>query len=76
VDPDALDALVQAELHRPVGEIDAFLLDEIGKMELLCPSFVEVVPRLLDSPIPVIATVALTGSLHASVLPRQRKLLF
>jgi nucleoside-triphosphatase len=61
VEPGARETLVQAELVRPAGEVDAFLIDEIGKMELLCPSFVEVVPRLLDGPIPVLATVALRG---------------
>jgi nucleoside-triphosphatase len=61
VEPAALDALIQAELLRPTDEVDAFLIDEIGKMELLCPSFVAVVPRLLDGKVPVIATVALRG---------------
>jgi nucleoside-triphosphatase len=30
-------------------------------MELLCPEFVQVVPRLLGGPVPVLATVALRG---------------
>jgi nucleoside-triphosphatase len=62
VEPAALDALVRAELLRATDEVDAFVIDEIGKMELLCPSFVAVVPRLLDGEVPVIATVALRGA--------------
>src|SRR5262249_26468666 len=41
--------------------VDAFLIDEIGKMELLCPAFVEAVTLLMDGAVPVIATVALRG---------------
>ena len=62
VEPSALHELVRAELLKPADEVDAFLIDEIGKMELLCPSFVAAVPRLLDGTIPVIATVALRGT--------------
>ena len=36
-------------------------MDEIGKMELFCPAFVEAVPRLLEGSFPVVATVALKG---------------
>jgi nucleoside-triphosphatase len=62
VEPERLEPLVQAELEKPADEVDIFLIDEIGKMELHCPAFVELVPRLLSSPIPVVATVALKGS--------------
>jgi nucleoside-triphosphatase len=54
--------MVRAELIDQAGEADLIVIDEIGKMELTCPSFVEVVPRLLGGRIPVIATVALHGS--------------
>lgn len=41
-------------------------------MELLCPSFTGAVTRLLDGPVPVIATVALKGTgLIAEVKKRQ-----
>jgi nucleoside-triphosphatase len=53
--------MVTAELDRPSREVDLFIVDEVGKMELLCPEFVEAMPRLLDSPVPVVATVALRG---------------
>jgi nucleoside-triphosphatase len=61
VEPGALVPLVEAELGRATGEADLFLIDEIGKMELLCGEFVDVVRRLLDGPVPVVATVALRG---------------
>jgi nucleoside-triphosphatase len=62
VDPSALEAMVQAELIDRADEADLIAIDEIGKMELTCPSFIEVVSRLLDGRVPVIATVALHGS--------------
>jgi nucleoside-triphosphatase len=43
------------------GEVEVFLIDEVGKMELLCPMFVEMVPRLLDGAVPVVLTVAQKG---------------
>jgi nucleoside-triphosphatase len=61
VDPERFQPLVEAELGRREDEADVYLIDEIGKMELLCPAFVGAVPRLLDAPVPVVATVALKG---------------
>jgi nucleoside-triphosphatase len=61
VEPAALAPLVRAELGRPPGEVDGFVVDEIGKMELLCPEFVDAVRRLLGGPVPVVATVAMRG---------------
>jgi nucleoside-triphosphatase len=60
VEPDQLEPLVQEELAR-TREVDAYLIDEVGKMELFCPAFVEAVPRLLDDAIPVVLTVAQKG---------------
>ena len=48
VDAQRLRALVEAKLERPQDGADVLLIDEVGKMELLCPAFVEAVPRLLD----------------------------
>jgi nucleoside-triphosphatase len=71
VEPGQLRPLVEAELGAPAEAVAAFVIDEIGKMELLCPAFVEAVPRLLDGPVPVVATVALKGQgLIASVKAR------
>src|SRR5262245_5788249 len=39
VEPAALAPLVEAELGQPAGPVDLFMIDEIGKMELLCPEF-------------------------------------
>ena len=60
VDPEQLEPLVQEELAGP-GPVDVYLIDEVGKMELLCPGFVAAVPRLLGGAVPVVATVALKG---------------
>jgi nucleoside-triphosphatase len=60
VEPATLVPLVAAELGKSEG-VDLFVVDEIGKMELFCPAFVEAVRRLLDGPVPVLATVAMKG---------------
>jgi nucleoside-triphosphatase len=56
-----LARIVQAELDRSPGDVDLLVVDEVGKMELLCPEFAGAIPRLLDGPVPVVATVALWG---------------
>jgi nucleoside-triphosphatase len=61
VEATAFAHIVEAELGRPAGEVDVFVIDEIGKMELFCPQFVEAMPRLLAGPVPVVATVAMKG---------------
>jgi nucleoside-triphosphatase len=61
VEAAALVPIVEAELRLGAGAVDLFIIDEIGKMELLCPEFVDAVRLLLDGPRPVVATVALTG---------------
>ena len=35
-----------------------FIVDQVGRMELSCPEFVEAVPHLPAGPVPVLATVA------------------
>ncbi len=61
VEPDRLVPLIEEELTRPLGTVDAFLIDEIGKMECHCPQFIEAVRRLLEGPVPLVATIALRG---------------
>jgi nucleoside-triphosphatase len=56
-----LARMVKAELDRPPDDVGLLIVDEVGKMELLCPEFVDAIPRLLDGPVPVLATVALRG---------------
>jgi len=58
VDVPAFEELVIPELARPA---DLVLIDEIGKMECFSSRFVEVVRGLLDSPTPLVATVAVKG---------------
>jgi nucleoside-triphosphatase len=61
VEPDRLIPLVEENLVRPEGSVDVFLIDEVGKMECYCPSFVAAVRRILDGPVPVVASIALKG---------------
>jgi nucleoside-triphosphatase len=58
---DRLVPLIEEELVHPPGAVDAFLIDEIGKMECSCPQFVAAVRRLLDGATPLVATIALRG---------------
>jgi nucleoside-triphosphatase len=61
VEPDRLIPLVEENLLRPTGPVDAFLIDEIGKMECYCPDFVAAVRTILEGPAPVLASIALRG---------------
>src|SRR5215467_9637582 len=61
VEPERLVPLVEANLVRPAGSVDVFLIDEIGKMECSCPAFVAAMRRVLEGPVPVLATVAVKG---------------
>ena len=61
VEPEHLLPLIEAELVRPQGTVDTFLIDEIGKMECRSPQFVATMRRLLGEPIPVLATIAFRG---------------
>jgi nucleoside-triphosphatase len=61
VEPDCLIPLINEEMVRPPGTVDAYLIDEIGKMECHCPEFVATMRTLLDGLTPVLATVALRG---------------
>ena len=53
----AFEALALPALEHPSGERRVFLVDELGKMELASERFREAVARLLDEPVPVVATV-------------------
>jgi nucleoside-triphosphatase len=61
VEPDRLIPLIKEEMVRPMGTVDAYMIDEIGKMECHCPHFIEAMSRLLDGPVPIVATIALRG---------------
>ncbi len=77
VDVAAIDELSKATLRVDEEDADAVLLDEIGKMECLSSEFLDSVTDLLDSPLPLVATVARTGSgLIAEVKNRPDALLW
>jgi nucleoside-triphosphatase len=61
VEPDRLVPLIEEELVRSPRTVDAYLIDEIGKMECCCPQFLSAMRRLLGEPVPVLATIALRG---------------
>jgi len=58
VDVGALERLVLPELERPC---DVMLVDEIGKMECFSSAIVDAIRALLSAPVPIVATVALSG---------------
>jgi nucleoside-triphosphatase len=60
VDVAVVDRLAEA-LSRD-RTVDAWLVDEIGKMECLSERFVAAMRALLDGRVPVVATVALRGT--------------
>ena len=60
VDVPAIDEIVESTL-RTGAQAEAVLIDEIGKMECLSGSFLDAVTRLLDQPVPIVATVARQG---------------
>jgi nucleoside-triphosphatase len=57
VDLAAFEALALPALGPPAGGRRVFLVDELGKMELASERFRDAVARLLDEPVPVVATV-------------------
>jgi nucleoside-triphosphatase len=61
VEPDHLVPLIEEELNRTRGTVDTYLIDEIGKMECHCPQFIEAVSRILERPVPLLASIALRG---------------
>jgi nucleoside-triphosphatase len=61
VEPGRLVPLIDEELVRPPGTVDAYLIDEIGKMECHCTQLISSMRTLLGGPVPVLATIALRG---------------
>ncbi len=61
VDVAAFNSVVEAELRTAPDDVDLFMIDEIGKMECFSRLFVEAATVLLDSEVPVLATIALKG---------------
>lgn len=61
VDLRRFETLVHAELGKVVDKTDLFIIDEIGRMECLSCVFLAAVTHVLDSQVPVLATVAAKG---------------
>jgi nucleoside-triphosphatase len=62
VEPDHLVPLIEEELVRSLGTVDACLIDEIGRMECHCPQFISAVRTLLGESVPLVAAIALRGA--------------
>jgi nucleoside-triphosphatase len=62
VDVAAIDEIAGATLRFDEDEVDAVLIDEIGKMECLASEFLDSVTDLLDTALPMVATVARQGT--------------
>ena len=61
VDVEGFEAVIAPELWTPPEQVNLFLVDEIGKMECFSRRFVAAMRRILDAPVPVVATVAMKG---------------
>lgn len=61
VDLKGFEELVENEISKPEGEVDLFVVDEIGKMECFSNNFIQAATRLLESPVPVLAAIAAKG---------------
>jgi nucleoside-triphosphatase len=57
VDVDAIERIGAAALRRAVAGGSLAVVDEVGKMELACPAFVDALMELLDAPVPVLGTM-------------------
>jgi nucleoside-triphosphatase THEP1 len=77
VDIERFEQEVVPAIDPAGGDAGLFVIDEIGKMECFCARFVETVRRLMDSDIPVVATVARKGTgLIPEVKKHPRAMLF
>jgi nucleoside-triphosphatase len=61
VDMGGFKTILRVELAKPADQVDLYIIDEIGKMECLSPVFAEIVSRILDGPVPALATIAAKG---------------
>jgi nucleoside-triphosphatase len=61
VELPGFEQFLDDEFNRHAGEVDLFVIDEIGKMECFSRRFVELTGRLLDRDAPVLATIAMKG---------------
>ena len=61
MDLAGFEGIVRKEFGKPEDAVDLLVIDEIGKMECCSGVFVEAVARALDSPVAVLATIAVRG---------------
>jgi nucleoside-triphosphatase len=71
VDLSALEEIA-AEALSTDPPAEAYIVDEIGKMECFSPEFVEAMQALLESESPLVATVALKGGGFIRRVKRRR----
>lgn len=71
VDVSAIDTAVEYALRLDEA-IDAYLVDEIGKMECLSARFISAMRELLDYKKPVVATVSQKGTGFIAAVKRRR----
>jgi len=62
VNIEEFETLALPRLDARIANLDLFIIDEIGKMECFSQLFITGVRSLLDSPTPVLATVAQKGA--------------
>ena len=62
VELSGFERLLDEELNRAAGDIDLFVIDEIGKMECFSELFVDLMRQILDGDMPLLATIAMKGS--------------
>jgi nucleoside-triphosphatase len=70
VDVAMLDRIAVSALGADPA-VQVYLVDEIGKMECMSPRFVAAVQALLDSPRPLVATIAARGGAFIEATKRR-----
>jgi nucleoside-triphosphatase len=57
VDVAAFESLALPAIQRALQRGGVVIIDELGQMELFSPAFIDSVNRLLDQPVPLVATI-------------------
>ncbi|MFW6102890.1 MAG: nucleoside-triphosphatase [Chloroflexota bacterium] len=61
VDTSVMVDIAVPALREAANSADLVVIDEIGKMEMLCPAFVRELDHLADSDVPVLGTVLMSS---------------
>jgi len=67
---EQVEAVAVPAIERAIAEADDVIIDEIGKMELLCEAFRVAVQKAVDSPKSVLGTVMQHGDRWVEALKR------